>query len=204
MKKTVIFDVDGTLYYQNKVRICMAVKLVQYCLFSNKRIRDVWCIFQFRKKREMEMYKNYSIAELISDVAVAYSVDEKELSSVINDWLFVKPLEAIRKYMRKEVIGFLNEMRTKGYQIVIYSDYPVEDKLKILDIKADRIFYPSDHTFSELKPDKSVMEHIVENAEIDVSDCYFIGDRDEKDGISAGFIGAKYYNVKKCRIESLL
>ena len=50
--KAVVWDLDGTLYYQRDMRIKMALSLVSYYLIRPHRIKELLAVKQFRQIRE--------------------------------------------------------------------------------------------------------------------------------------------------------
>jgi hypothetical protein len=51
--KAFILDMDGTLYYQIPVRICMAVELFFYYICHLNKISDLFLIYAYRKNSEL-------------------------------------------------------------------------------------------------------------------------------------------------------
>ena len=47
-----VFDVDGTLYYQNKLRLIMGKRLLMYYLLHPLKFKDLIIIKNFRSLRE--------------------------------------------------------------------------------------------------------------------------------------------------------
>jgi len=182
-----IFDVDGTLYSQKSMRIRMGLSLIGYYLFHPTRIKELLMIQTFRKLREKEEYKAYSVEDLAALIS-------PNAFSVIDKWMFTKPLKVIVKCAYTEVLDFINS-RPDDVKIVIYSDYPAAEKINALGLKVDYIFTSEDPEIKELKPDKQAMEHILNTVNTQVEKYIYVGDRDCKDGASARTVGMRYIDI---------
>lgn len=56
--RTVIFDMDGTLYFQSPVRLCMAVSLGLYYMIHPYKIKELMVLKKFRKMREQGRFSD--------------------------------------------------------------------------------------------------------------------------------------------------
>lgn len=194
-----IFDVDGTLYSQRKVRRYMFFKLLMNVFTSIHGIKEIVIIMKFRKMRERDDYKKKSVEELCQLLSGG-SVSEKEFAmNTIDRWMFNEPLSAIKKYKYSDVTDFIEAEKSLGKEIIIYSDYPAKDKLDVMGINADKVYAPGQDGINELKPSKDAMEIIIKNASTPVNSFLYIGDRDIKDGQSARIIGMDYCHIDQFR-----
>lgn len=193
-----IFDLDGTLYSQKKMHIMMAEELIRYYAIHLNRIKDIYYIWKFRKLREYRDNKQISINELIGKMSS--SEDKiKNIYGVIDRWMFKEPLKLIKSCAYKGVINYIRKEKDKGKIIVIYSDYPVKDKLDALGICADMEVCSEDDNIKELKPSSKAMNYIMDRLNADASSVVYVGDRDEKDGESARLSGVVYYDIHEFR-----
>lgn len=193
-----IFDLDGTLYSQKKMHIMMAEELIRYYAIHLNRIKDIYYIWKFRKLREYRDNKQISINELIGKMSS--SEDKiKNIYGVIDRWMFKEPLKLIKSCAYEEVINYIRKEKDRGKIIVIYSDYPVKDKLDALGICADMEVCSEDDNIKELKPSSKAMNYIMDRLNADASSVVYVGDRDEKDGESARLSGVVYYDIYEFR-----
>ncbi len=196
MNRVAIFDVDGTLYDQKKLRMIMAIRLIVYYLMHISCISELKGIFYYRKLREKSEYKDLDDTKRIEMAACKAGCAFEDLSNAIDRWMYKNPLDLIKRFKNDKAIEYMKSLAKEGYKIAIYSDYPAEDKLVILGINVDFIFCPGKDAFFELKPSEKMMKYIVDKTDADTGNMIFVGDRDEKDGASARIIGAKYYDIK--------
>lgn len=194
--KTVIFDVDGTLYHQKPVQISMLLEMAGYYCLHFWRYKELLGVFFFRKYREKDIFKEKSFNEQVEYIAKKYHVKSDVLKQMIDKWMFQVPLKYIKKYRNQAVLSYMEECRRNQVDIVIYSDYAAEDKLGVLEVHADKVYYPTENTFVTLKPSKMAMDYIVKDFGINPTETVFVGDRDSKDGESARIAGMQFLHVK--------
>lgn len=197
--KGYIFDVDGTLYSQFKVRLSMCVKLLFYYLPRINRINELLAIYYFRKYHEESIYKNESMSSLYSIVSKKVKLCEKQVERVIDKWMFYIPLNYIKKFMYKDIKIFIDKKYKEGCKIIIYSDYPAEKKIDAIGIKYTDMFISGNAGTIEKKPSKTSMKYITDSVKIPIDNLIYIGDREEKDGFSARLLEITYYDVKQFR-----
>ncbi len=194
----VIFDLDGTLYYQKPFRIRMALYLAGYALTHPACIRDLFLIKKYREVRENweELEKRFpdegsraSEEDLDSRqyeyVAVLKKVSAERVRKAVSFFMLEAPLKLLPKYRDEAVFALMNKLHDRGVQVVVYSDYPVKDKLNALGMKADRCFTSADESIGCMKPDPKGIKVILETMGLMPEEAVMIGDRYEKDGLAA-------------------
>ena len=198
--KAVGFDIDGTFYPKR-------IMIRNLILSSLPNPFFAISYFKMRKRiRALQKNENYNTSlDLISKEALILSgkentllapdIDKETLKSVskkkaelekkiykkyAKQFLNIKPYKEV-----KEVFDFLNE---KKIPIAIFSDFPVENKLKALGIddKINYVFSSKDAGF--LKPDIRCFEYLYENSPLSKfkkSEVLYIGDSYSKDCVGA-------------------
>lgn len=192
-----IFDVDGTLYSQNKVRLRMFFKLIGFYFIRFYKIKEFYALYFFRKLREKKEYSDYTVDKLFEVVGKRINLDSSIVKSVINKWMFNEPLVLLKKYKYKNVIDYINEQQRLGKKIIIYSDYPAIDKLESMGVSFDYLFVSGEKGLVNQKPSIAAMKKILKDTNIDSDKTVYIGDRDDRDKISAESVNIKYYDIKK-------
>lgn len=95
---------------------------------------------------------------------------------------------------REETIALLREVKARGLQTAIYSDYGcVEQKLAVLGIdpkEFDLIITAPE--LGGLKPSKACAQQVLDRLGAKAETTLFVGDRDEKDGEAARNVGAHF------------
>ena len=198
--KAVGFDIDGTLYPKRIMtrNLILSSLLNPFFAISYGKMRN--------RIRALQKNENYNTSlDLISKEALILSgkentllapdIDKETLKSVskkkaelekkiykkyAKQFLNIKPYKEV-----KEVFDFLNE---KKIPIAIFSDFPVENKLKALGIddKINYVFSSKDAGF--LKPDGRCFEYLYENSPLSKfkkSEVLYVGDSYLKDCVGA-------------------
>jgi len=201
-----IFDVDGTLYDQIKLRRMMFGALVRHLVRNKNFIRDIRLLYSFRKRREIlsNDHRNLGCLENRQYVEVAdelgMNVDEVKL--VVNDWIFEKPLKYLAGCIYPGVKDLFSLLIKNKLKIGIFSDYPSLAKLKALDLYADVVVCATDENIDRFKPHPKGLLVAAKELGVPVMNCLFIGDRDDKDGECARRAGMPYLILSECHISA--
>ena len=194
--KGFIFDLDGTLYSQKKMRAIMLSHLVFYYGCRPHRIRELYALYCFRKMREKSEYKFARFEDLYNAIEKKAYLPTKKIEESIRNWLFQVPLLVINACAYKSVITFANQQFDEGKKIFIYSDYPAEDKLDAIGMKHDVVFAFGEDGIDEQKPSLRIMETILSKSGLKPNQLLYIGDRDDKDRVSADLVHIQYCDIR--------
>jgi len=171
--RLLILDMDGTLYYQFPLRLCMCIEMAFFYVVHIRRIAELFAIKNFRKKYEK-------------------GILEKE-TPAISYWMQGRPLRYITLFRDRKLLSLVRQLREQGAKIAIYSDYPVQKKIAALpDLTADYCFCAADAAIQCLKPNTHGLKNILRITDEAVDNSLFIGDRYEKDGKCAEGVGMDY------------
>ncbi len=196
-KKVIIFDVDGTLYNQSKLRKKMAFKLLAYYILRPWRYRDLLIIKTFREEREKragQSYKNLQ-EEQFKWCADKLNLSVEKVKKVVLKWMFEQPNRYLHSCIYPEITAFFETIREEKIPIAIYSDYPAKEKLNFMKLKADFFVSSTDDHINALKPLPNGLMAVCKHFNIEANDCLFIGDRHEMDGLCAENAGMPYYII---------
>ncbi|MDR2399966.1 MAG: HAD family hydrolase [Endomicrobium sp.] len=190
--KSIIVDMDGTLYYRLPLRILMIMNIILHCIFHPFRIKEIIVVRYFRKIREnKDLLKNKDFKDVQYElISHKFKISVEETKSIINFWLMKKPLKYLNLCKDKNLGKIIDSLHEKKIKIIVYSDYPALEKVKVLNIKADYIYSSEDENILSLKPNPKALEYINKNLNLSFSDMLIVGDRYEKDGKLA-----EYYEV---------
>lgn len=199
--KAIIIDMDGTLYYQKPVRICMAMELFLYYLLHFNKIKELFILKKYREIREKESsYKDLNfINNQYEIIAKKFNVNSEYVDKIVKFWMYEKPLKYIFKYADKKLLEAINKLKNNKIEIIIYSDYPVKQKLEVLDLNVNYTFSANDKEILCLKPNPKAIKSIMKRINLIPKDVLFLGDRYEKDGKSAQNVGMDYYILSSSR-----
>ncbi|WP_224998453.1 HAD family hydrolase [Cesiribacter sp. SM1] len=191
----VIFDVDGTLYDQSRLRKKMGRTLIGHYMFRPWSAYDLQIIRVFRKERELMNFnpvKNIENAQY-ELCAKKIKAPAENVKKVVEKWMYQAPLQYLQECSFPGVRDFFVSLKKQNIKIAIYSDYPAKEKLQAMGLEADMIVSSTDKEVDSLKPSPNGLTYIMKNFNFPVEKCLFIGDRDELDGECARKIGMQYY-----------
>ena len=219
----VIFDVDGTLYFQRPMRLKMAWKLGTFYLLHPWRFRELLAVKTFREIRENwkeeerdqteenpteknQIEGNRTEACQAGNRAGDGALDwrqyiatgkkiglpPRKVKETVERWMYQVPLDLLPGCQDRMVSGLMEKLRRRGTAVLVYSDYPAEDKLKAMGIRADRVFCALDPDMMCLKPDPKGMSHILSAVGFQPDQVLMVGDRYSRDGLSARNVGADW------------
>lgn len=190
--KLVVFDVDGTLYSQRKLRILMARDLLFNAIC--KRDLDIISVLKtYRKLREILGDKEVSDFEpiLLDETAKSLKIPIEKVQSIIFEWIELRPLPYLMDCMYPKLPQLFNGLRRSDKAIGILSDYPAIAKLNALGLVADFVMSASDQNVRIMKPNPRGLEALIKDAYVNIDETILIGDRIERDGLVARRLGIR-------------
>lgn len=197
--KAVIFDVDGTLYDQSKLRKKMLFDLLKYYGWRPWRLREMMMLAHFRTERESRAGQGCQELDSVQYTwcAEKRGYPENKLREVVERWIFQHPIKYLAGCTYPGTAELFNVLRQKGIKIAIYSDYKAHDKLEAMGLTADLIVSSTDPAVNQLKPHPKGLLYAVDQLGLGAADCLFIGDRQEMDGECALRAGVPYMIIDK-------
>lgn len=181
-----VFDVDGTLYDQRGLRLCMLREM----LFSTIRTGDIGVLKilrTYRKIREelgASMHEDFE-QELTARTAAMVGCSQILVRSTALEWLEHRPLRHLMRYRYPKLPELFRGLRNQGKKIGIFSDYPAQNKLAVLGLSADVIVCAGDKDVGVLKPHAKGLQVLMSKADMTPAETIMIGDRPERDGLAA-------------------
>ncbi len=198
--KLVIFDVDGTLYDQKKLRHKMLLALISYYLLRPWRVRELLIIYHFRKEREKRAgFQGCNLQKeqyIWCAAQVNFPIDKIKL--VVDQWIFNFPNRYLKECKYPGINSFFDSLINKGISIAIYSDYESKMKMENMGLNAILQISSTDTNINAMKPLPKGLHYILNEFDIiNTNECLYIGDRDEMDGECARQAGIPYLIIDK-------
>ncbi|MFD1874975.1 HAD family hydrolase [Hymenobacter bucti] len=195
--KAVIFDVDGTLYAQSKLRRRMLFDLLSYYALRPWRLGEMLLLRRFRAEREKRPGHQGPDLE---NAQYAWCAEGSQFSvaqvrAVVGRWMFSHPNQYLGSCAYPGAGAFFDALRQRGIQVGIYSDYPAHDKLVALGLRADSVVSSTDPEIDQLKPNPKGLLHVAAALGRAPAECLFVGDRAELDGVCAERAGMPWLLV---------
>ena len=192
--RAVLLDVDGTLYYQDRLRFLMALELctLPAVQMSCRAAYETWCALStFRRVREE--LRNLGEAEVClarwQYVAAAQRAgwNTTAIESLVAEWLYKRPLKYLRLCRRRGLTAFFIFLKHRGMHVGVFSDYPVMDKLRGLGC-AERMsvtLCATDPEINAFKPSPKGFLRACTLWGLRPEEVLYIGDRPEVDAVGA-------------------
>ena len=106
--KLVIWDLDGTLYYQKEFRRKMMMVLMKTFLFRRSGLKDLAVILKYRDIREKWQTDNQE-EEMVyvqyKKVADIFRMKPEDVEDIITYWMHYKPLEYLPSFNERYCHG---------------------------------------------------------------------------------------------------
>jgi len=194
--KVVLFDVDGTLYEQARLRRKMLIALLRFYTLRPWRWQEVLILSRFRAEREKRTgAAGPDLENAQYTWCTGYS--PAHVRAVVEQWIFTRPNQYLADCVYPGVREFFATLRQQGIKIGIYSDYKAHDKLAAMGLTADIIVSSTDPEIDRFKPDPKGLLYIADQLGVAPADCLFVGDRPELDGECARQAHMPYRIVDK-------
>ena len=190
----IIFDLDGTLYFQKPFRKKMLLFLMKHVLKHPGCVKDMFLIKRYREVREKweELAPSVQGTDEMSldDRQYAYVAAEKKVSpervkKAVTFFMLEAPLSLLPEFADRELADTIVTLQEKGIQLAVYSDYPVKDKLASLGIEIENHFTAADEGIACMKPDPKGLAYVLKVMQCQPKNALMVGDRMEKDGQAA-------------------
>lgn len=209
--QAVIFDMDGTLYFQKPFRRKMASAMLMHLIRHPFSIGDMLLVAKYRKEREAwkENAENLEQRQY-AYVAQKCGCEPGKVAEAVRFFMYDLPMPLLRANRDDILADVVRELKRKNITTAIYSDYPAEKKLKALGIEVDHVFCAFDREISCMKPDPKGLQVVLQTIKCKPERALMIGDRYEKDGLCAKENGVDYLILeaskkkRKNKTQSLL
>jgi len=187
----VLFDVDGTLYDQRRMRLLMAAELLTLPVTRPLRARTVWrALTAYRRGQE-----TLRAAQLTAPVpnlqleraAETVGLPAAQMAAIVDEWMFTRPLKYMRLCRAARLLELLTFLRGANVALGVLSDYPAAAKLRALGV--DEFFDPvvctTDAAVGFLKPHPRGFLRVAESWRLDPREVLVVGDRVDADAAGA-------------------
>jgi putative hydrolase of the HAD superfamily len=189
--RLVVFDVDGTLYNQNRLRLCMLQDLIGHTIAS-RSYATLRVLRLYRKLRETIADQEVRGFDeiLLTQTAREAGVEKARVQALVCEWIEQRPLPYIGDCRYPYVAEVFAALKRRDKIVGIFSDYPPFDKLRAMDLNADIVVSATDNNVGILKPNPRGLAIIMAAAGVGPQQTILIGDRTNRDGEAARRAGA--------------
>lgn len=189
--KTVVFDLDGTLYNKRGLAQQLMTRL-WWCLpllAAERLARRNMHYMQFASEEEF-------FEAFFATMSRGHWWGPMVAATWYCDIYLPMMVRLIKRHhpLRPEALALIEEAQEQGLQMAVFSDYGcVVDKLEALGLDP-KIFdvTVAAPSFGALKPAEQCTRRLLELLNAAPETTLFVGDRDDKDGAAARAVGAKF------------
>ena len=188
----VVFDVDGTLYDQRRLRTAMLRRLLA-ATWRTRSLDTLQTLRTFRKVREAlgDHPEPDFIGLQYARTAARRHKSEDEVRALTHDWMERQPLPFLAGCRYDHLDALFAGLRAAGKQVAVFSDYPATDKLVALGLQAWPVVCATDSDVLRLKPDPSGLLAILGRTGVAAQRTLMIGDRFDRDALAASRAGVR-------------
>ena len=198
MIEAVLFDVDGTLYLQSRLRALMAGELatIPWTQRAPWRVGRLWKSLKvFRHVREELRALGRPTAPLhrlqYSEAAARAGVSVAEMEDAVAEWIVRRPLKYLPRVVRPGARETLEALVDRGLKVGVFSDYPADEKLKALrlDHVVSLSIDATEPDVNAFKPHPRGFLKAAERWGLGADAILYVGDRPDVDAVGAAAAG---------------
>src|SRR6187549_2787301 len=136
--RAVLFDLDGTLYHQSRLRALMMVELMALPLAGPFQAPRRWrALAAYREAMEdlRVAAPNGSVpAAQVKAAAVKAGLPIGDVERLVDDWMMKRPLKYLMRCRVAGIAELLDALAARGVSAGVLSDYPADAKLEALGL----------------------------------------------------------------------
>jgi HAD superfamily hydrolase (TIGR01509 family) len=193
--RAVLFDLDGTLYDQRRMRTLMAMELAAMLLRRPFQApRDWRTLAAFRKAQESLRHARRSrpgSSAQLEEAAARLRMPIAEVEAVATEWMIERPLKHMARCRAAGTIELLAWLQQRGIEMGVLSDYPAAAKLQALGIGSSFtvVLCATDPEVGAFKPDPRGFLAAAERWQLAPAEVLMVGDRADADAAGAAAAG---------------
>jgi putative hydrolase of the HAD superfamily len=190
--KGVVFDVDGTLYFQWPVRLIVLALLIANHFHEPARLVRILKVI--RKYRALQEHLRHACRDggagpdhQSAMTAALTGETEDFVEWTVEEWIRKRPLSVLRYFVRPGVLDLLRKLCEQGYKVGAYSDYPCKEKLKRMNLPAyfSCVVSSFDRDVLAFKPHRKGFLVCSRKMGLEPREILYIGDRVDVDSVGA-------------------
>jgi HAD superfamily hydrolase (TIGR01509 family) len=202
--KAVIFDVDGTLYDQRRLRRAIVRRFAAaYWRKPLTGLRTARVLQAYRNTHEELRGRPY-FAEMHLKLAAEKSGEpSSQAREMVRRWIEFEPLELLAPCVYPGAGVLLQKLAERGIPCGIFSDYPAVDKLKAMKLGDFFSVVSCAEEAGFLKPDPRGLLDVLKRLGAEPEAAVYIGDR-QIDSEAASQAGMKAVLIRNAESYSEL
>lgn len=192
--RAILFDVDGTLYSQGRLRRAMLLRLLRaHALAPVEGVRTLRCLSAFRRAQETLRHDTTDnpAHRQAQEAARRSGMSVAQVERAVERWMEEEPLPLLPPCRRPGIAPLLAQARSSGMRLGVLSDYPATRKLERLELGGffDVTVCAQDPEVGVFKPHPRGIEVALRRLGVAPADALYVGDRAEVDAAAARAAG---------------
>jgi FMN phosphatase YigB (HAD superfamily) len=187
----VVFDVDGTLYDQRRLRAAVLTDLFLHSLRA-RELDTARVLWRYRQVREI---LGRSAADFLTAqydlTAAACGRPAAAVEAVVADWVERRPLPWLRACRHPGVDALFRAAMRARIFVGVLSDNPVTEPLAALGLEADFAVSAGDPDVRRMKPHPAGLRKLLKLAGVGPDRALLIGTRVDREGEAARRLGMR-------------
>ncbi len=185
----IVFDLDGTLYLQEPVRLAMMWRFLRAGMGHPVSTWQEWrAVYHYRRAQEYLRKRPEPLAApQLSLACEKCGQDPEHAAKAISRWMEEAPLEILARHLRPGIVDLLEAAKKQGIRLGVLSDYPAEKKLRALHLEHyfSIVMSAQDVRIGSFKPSPKGLLAMMAGLEISPEGTVYVGDRASVDGETA-------------------
>jgi FMN phosphatase YigB (HAD superfamily) len=192
--RALLFDLDGTLYWQRRLRALMALELATMPLSGPLKAPKRWRALQaYRAAQECLRGSESGDAAgaQLAAAAEASGLPVAEVRTLVDEWMMERPLKYLQFCRAAGVDRFLDTVDRGGLRAGVLSDYPAGAKLHALGLEGrfSPVLCSTDPEIGAFKPHPRGYLRACEIWNLEPAQVLVVGDRPDVDAAGAAAAG---------------
>jgi HAD superfamily hydrolase (TIGR01549 family) len=189
--RAVLFDLDGTLYRQDRIRALMAIELAAHMVrhpMAGRRTLRVLSAYR-RAQEALRGDRDSLLRPATQSVAASTrtGVAIADVERIVTEWMDERPLKHIRGCRAFGLLELLALLEERRLPVGVLSDYPAARKLAALEV-ADHfslVLCSTDPEIAAFKPNPRGVLRACELWQLSPHEVLVVGDRFDVDARAA-------------------
>jgi HAD superfamily hydrolase (TIGR01549 family) len=202
----ILFDLDGTLYDQVRLRALMAVELLAAPLWLGPGARSRWRVLRAYRAAHERLRTSSSPEEPIAtrqlrEAAATGGVTEALAAAWVEEWMCQRPLKYLRYCRPRGLERLMTFLRERNVAVGVLSDYQPARKLAALALADhfDVVLCSTDPVVNRLKPHPRAFLHACAVMGLEPRSVLYVGDRPDVDAAGANAAGMPCVIIGRAR-----
>lgn len=187
----IIFDVDGTLYDQRRLRFKMLLHLISQCiktpLTGSQSVRFLRAYRNAHENLRTELEEMDLSARQLEIACEKLGIAVPDGQRIVERFFKIAPLSELRRCIRPGLTNFLLKCRARGLRLGVFSDYEATQKLEAMGLSEsfDAVVSSMDQGIGRLKPNPAGLERCMRYLNVHPERVIYVGDRPDVDAVCA-------------------